>query len=170
MTVIQVGDLEFAFNDTAAVSKYDEWSFYRNQFENGCYQGNKAVDLLCCSEAVAWLIEVKDYRQHPRTKVQDLSDEIAIKVRDSLAGLAAAQIRANETNEKQFARKMLRAENVRVVCHVEQPVKASRLRPRAIEFDDLKDKLRRRLKAIDPHPMVMDAASKSSTVPWLVRG
>jgi len=47
MTIIQEGALRFTFDATAEVSKYDAWSFYRNQFQNGCYLRNKAVDFLC---------------------------------------------------------------------------------------------------------------------------
>ncbi len=36
------------------------------------------------------MLEVKDFTTAPRTKPQDLMDEIAVKVRDSLALLAAA--------------------------------------------------------------------------------
>jgi ribosomal protein S17E len=169
MTVIQEGALQFIFDATVTASKYDSWSFYRSQFKDGCYQDNKAVDFLCYSNDNAWLVEVKDYLQNNQTKVPELPDKIAKKIRDSLAGLVAAQIRANQGDEKQFARKMLRTKNIRVVCHIEQPIKVSRLRPRAIEPDDLKDKLRRQLKAIDPHPIVTDAASKLSNLPWQVR-
>lgn len=169
MTVIQECALQFTFNAGAGASKYDGWSFYRNQFQNGCHRKNKAVDLLCYSGNDAWLIEVKDYRQHARTKAVNLADEIAMKVRDSLAGLVAAKTRANDATEKQFAQSMLQADDIRVVCHIEQPAKASRLRPRAIEPDKLKDQLRRLLKAIDPHPMVMDALSVPASVPWQVQ-
>lgn len=168
MTIIQEGTLQFTFNAPAEACKYDGWSFYRSQFQDGCYSRNKAVDLLCYSGTDAWLIEVKDYRLHARTKAVNLADEIANKVRDSLAGLVAAQMRASSADERQFARRMLRTTNIRVVCHVEQPAKTSRLRPQAIEPDKLKGQLRQRLKAIDPHPMVMDAASVPLNVPWRV--
>ncbi|NEX23606.1 hypothetical protein G3480_25585 [Thiorhodococcus mannitoliphagus] len=171
MTEIQEGDLLFTFDEATAACKYDDWSFYRNQFQNGCFRDNKAVDILCHSDRVAWLIEVKDYRRHERTKTVDLADEIEIKVRDSLAGILAAQTRANDADEKQFARKLLGARQVRVVCNIEQPAKTSRLRPRAIEPDKLKGQLRRLLKAIDPHPIVMDKHTSGLAVPlpWAVR-
>jgi len=114
----------------------------------------------------AWLIEVRDYREHIRTKAIDLADELAIKVRDTLAGLVAAQTQANATEEKNFARMWVRVDRFRVACHVEQPSKTSRLRPRAIEPDKLQDQLRRLLKAIDPHPKVLDTFSTSADLPW----
>ncbi|EGV28123.1 hypothetical protein ThidrDRAFT_4086 [Thiorhodococcus drewsii AZ1] len=168
MAEIQEGSLLFTFDAATSASKYDDWSFYRNQFQNACFRNNKAVDILCKSDRVTWLIEIKDYRQHARTKSVDLADEIAIKVRDSLAGILAAKTQANDSEEKDFARKLVLSKQFRVVCHIEQPAKSSRLRPRAIEPDDLKDTLRRLIKAIDPHPIVMDKDTSGPTVPWNV--
>lgn len=167
-TTIAEGALTFTFAADAEASKYDEWSFYRNQFQQGCFTDNKAVDLLCELNRSAWLIEVKDYRAHARTKAVDLADEVAIKVRDTLAGLVAASVGANDAVERAFARRMVRAQRMRVVCHIEQPAKASRLRPRVIEPDKLKLKLRTLLKAIDAHPIVMDRSSTAANVPWVV--
>lgn len=167
-TSILEGALKFTFAAGAESCKYDDWSFYRNQFQQGCFTDNKAVDLLCELNRSAWLIEVKDYRVHPRTKAVDLADELAIKVRDTLAGLVAASVRANDADERAFARRMLRAQRMRVVCHIEQPAKASRLRPRVIEPDKLKLKLRTLLKAIDANPIVIDRSSAAATLPWVV--
>lgn len=168
MSEIQEGALTFRFSEQVTAKKYDDWAFYRNQFQNGCACDNKAIDMACYAVHDAWLIEVKDYRHHARTKLIELADEMAIKVRDTLAGLVAAQFQANDDDEKQFARRLLRMRTLRVVCHVEQPTKISRLRPRAVEPDKLQDKLRRVLKAIDPHPRVMDAATVPSALPWTV--
>lgn len=167
-TTIAEGALTFTFAADAEASKYDDWSFYRNQFQQGCFTDNKAVDLLCELNRSAWLIEVKDYRAHARTKAVDLADEVAIKVRDTLAGLVAASVGANDPVERAFARRMVRSQRMRVVCHIEQPAKASRLRPRVIEPDKLKLKLRTLLKAIDAHPIVMDRSSAAATLPWVV--
>lgn len=167
-TSIPEGALTFTFAAGTEACKYDAWSFYRNQFQQGCFTDNKAVDLLCELHHSAWLIEVKDYRAHPRTKAVDLADEVAIKVRDTLAGLVAASVGANDPDERAFARRMMRAQQMRVVCHIEQPAKASRLRPRVIEPDKLKLKLRTRLKAIDAHPIVMNQSSTIATLPWAV--
>ena len=167
-TTIAEGALTFTFATGAKADKYDDWSFYRNQFQQGCFTDNKAVDLLCELNRSAWLIEVKDYRAHARTKAVDLADEVAIKVRDTLAGLVAASVGANDPVERAFARRMVRAQRMRVVCHIEQPAKGSRLRPRVIEPDKLQLKLRTLLKAIDAHPIVMDRSSTAATLPWVV--
>jgi hypothetical protein len=170
MNDIQEGTLYFSFDTDCCASHYDNWSFYRNQFKDRCYRDNKAVDLLCysTSDNAAWLIEVKDYRSNPRTKAIDLADEIANKVRDSLAGLVAAQFQANDPDERKYAREILRRKKLRVICHIEQPGTTSRLRPRIIEPDKLQQKMRTLLRAIDPHPMVMDAKASVSSVPWSV--
>jgi len=80
------GELKFTFGENCQASKYDEWSFYRNQFQNIC-GGSKAVDIICLNDCIIWLIEVKDYRVFQRTKPIDIGDEIAIKVRDTLLDL-----------------------------------------------------------------------------------
>ena len=161
------GLLTFTFPAQARASKYDDWSHYRNQFQPTC-GGSKAVDLVYAEQDVTWLIEVKDYRQHPRTKVLDLADEIAIKVRDTLAGLLSARCYANNTDEKHCAKALTKGSKLRVVCHLEQPVKNSKLRPQAIEPDKLKQKLRTLLKAIDPHPAVVDRRNLHPDMSWRV--
>lgn len=164
------GALTFRFPEGQGLaSKYDDWSHYRNAFQSAC-GGHKAVDLVYAETQTrtAWLIEVKDYRVHARTKAVDLADEIAIKIRDTLAGLVAAQSRANDAEERRCARALLRADRLKVVCHLEQPAKHSRLRPRAIEPDKLMLKLRTVLKAIDPHPVVVDHASLTALMNWQV--
>ena len=65
-----------------------------------------------------WAIEVKDYRQHPCVKTLDLIDEVACKVRDSLAALVAARVNANDAEEQELSRVAL--ERIRVVLHLEQ--------------------------------------------------
>lgn len=164
------GALAFTFVPEAIADHYDRWSFYRNQFQNGCAQDNKAVDLVCRFRQETWLIEVKDYRHHARTKVIDLADEIAAKVRDTLAGLVAARCNANEAKERDLARQLLSARKIRVVLHLEQPVTKSRLYPRGIiEPDKLTQKLRSKLKALDPHPKVASTQKPALGVPWSVQ-
>lgn len=169
MTMIEEGNLKFSFLPQVSACKYDNWAFYRNHFQSGCCRNNKAVDLICHLDEKAWLVEIKDYRQHSRTKSVDLGEEIAIKVRDTLAGLVAAQHQASNLDEKRFAREILRKKELRIVCHIEQPGKVSRLRPQAIEPDKLLQKLRGLLKAIDPHPLVVSSQSFPKNLPWHVK-
>ena len=167
MPTLQEGNLTFAFLPHWHASKFDGWSFYRNQFQNVC-GGTKAIDILAVNPAICcWIIEVKDYRQHPRTKVIDLAEEVAIKVRDSLAGLAAAQYCANAANEKTFAQGALRCSGVRVVLHLEQPPKHSKLFPRAINLADVLQRLKQLIRPIDPHPFVVEKTAMRG-LPWSV--
>ena len=45
---------------------------------------------------------------------------------------------------------------IRLVLHLEQPAKHSKMFPRAINPANVRLKLRKRLKAIDPHPIVVE--------------
>ena len=167
MPTITEGKLKFNFPDEWNVSKYDDWSHYRNQFIKVC-EGVKAVDVLAVEpKECCWLLEIKDYREHVRTKTIDLADEMAEKVRDTLAGLVGAQFCANDAEEKNAARQALRARNLKVVLHLEQPRKHSTLFPRAINPAAVLQRLKQLIKAIDPHPRVVERAAMTG-IPWTV--
>lgn len=170
MTEIEEGDLKFSFPDHCEATKYEEWSFYRNQFQSVA-GGSKAVDILCIVGDAAWLIEVKDYRRHPRTKLIDLDDEVARKVRDTLAGLAAASANANRDDERTLARRALAKRRWCFALHLEQPNVRSRLRPQPFNVADVVSKLRRKsgLKAVDAHPTVSDMTHPRPGIPWTVQ-
>lgn len=168
MPDITEGKLTFKFPSTWQAKKYDDWSFYRNQFQKVC-GGAKAVDILAVApDKCVWVIEVKDQRRHPRSKAIDLPDEVACKVRDTLAGLFAAHVNASDANEKRFAGEALASNQIKVVLHLEQPSKHSKLFPRAIDPANVKQKLKELLKAIDPHPAVLEIG-RTGTVAWTVR-
>ena len=169
MTILSEGCLQFNFDQSCLAEKYDDWSFYRNQFQSTCGSA-KAIDMICLSKNISWLIEIKDYRQHKRTKPQDLGDEVALKVRDTLAGLVAAKMKANDSNEKTFAKRVLQSKAIRVVLHLEQPVKHSRLFPLAIDPASVLQSLKRQLRAIDAHPRVVNQNNLSATMNWTVTG
>ena len=168
MTEIKEGDLAFTFPDHCVADKYDEWSFYRNQFQSVA-GGSKAVDILCVSDDAAWLIEIKDYRRHPRTKLINIDDELASKVRDTLAGLAAASANANSHDEGALARPALKARRWRVALHLEQPNARSRLRPEPFDVANVLSRIRKKVKAIDPHPLILDREANRPDVPWTVQ-
>lgn len=167
--IITEDKLSFSFPAEIKATKYDDWSFYRNQF-NAAFGGTKATDLIAINGDTTWLVEIKDYRVHKRTKPIDLGDEIAIKIRDTLAGLTAAQCNANDKSEKQFARSALKAKKLRIALHLEQPQKHSRLFPRAIDPVAVQQKMKQKLKAIDAHPRVVDKHSLTSDMNWTVQG
>ena len=162
MPTISEGDLTFQFPNDSHVGKYDDWAFYRNQFSR--IPGTKAVDFVCVHDAECWLIEVKDYRCHPRTKPTDIADEVAKKARDTLAGLAATRRNAGQGEERALAQQALRTRRWRVALHLEQPQHLSRLRPTPIDPANVKIKLRKVLRGIDPHPVVADALHRTGSL------
>ena len=168
-TELSEGSLTFSFPGHCTATWYDEWAFYRSRFQSVA-GGSKAVDVLCLTDDVAWLIEVKDYRRHPRTKPSCLSAEVAAKMQDTLSGLAAASANANERCEQAMARRALAAKRRwRVVLHLEQPNVRSKLRPRPIDPAHVKQELKRSLKAIDAHPTVADRKRPPAGAPWTVQ-
>lgn len=171
MQEIDEGRLRFSFPDNTLVSKYDDWSFYRNQF-NSAFGGSKAIDLIHVDGNQTWLIEIKDYRTDRRTKVVGMGDEIAFKVRDTLAGLAAARCCASDNDEKKIAKKALKTNSIRVILHLEQPQKPSRLFPRAVDPSHVLLKLKQLLKAVDAHPRVVDKKTLDqwNDMNWTVKG
>jgi hypothetical protein len=168
MPTITEGKLQFEFPAAWEASKFDEWSFYVNQFQSVC-GGSKAVDVIAIEpNGCLWKIEAKDYRQHRRTKTIDLAEEIATKARDSLAAIMAAQANANDADEKRIARRAVRCPRIRIVLHLEQPAKQSKLFPRAIDPAKVQQRLKQLLKAIDPHPLVVEIG-RMQGVAWSVQ-
>ena len=171
MLEIDEGQLRFFFPDNTLASKYDDWSFYRNQFSKA-FDGIKAMDFIHVDNGHTWLIEVKDYRVNRRTKPIDIGDEIAFKVRDTLAGLVAAKFNATDPQEQTIAEKALSKNRLRIILHLEQPKKQSKLFPKAIDPSKVKQKLKQRLKSIDPHPRVVDKSDLETwdDMNWSVKG
>ncbi len=114
-----------------------------------------------------WLIEIKDYRVERRQKALELAEEVAFKARDTLAGLMAAQWQANDGDEAQIAKRAVRCLDLKIVLHLEQPSKPSRLHP-VEDVSKLLQKLKQLLRAIDPHPRVTNLA-EGNRFGWEVR-
>ena len=126
------------------------------------------MDILAIEPRVCfWKIEVKDYRRHRRSKTINLADEVAAKVRDGLAELVAARANANNAGERAMAAAALNCSRLRVVLHLEQPAKHSKLFPRAINPAAVQQRLKQLVKAIDPHPLVLEIG-RLHTVAWTV--
>lgn len=103
--------LVFIFPDDWKIAKCDGWVFYRKQFcrvRNDPKYGMTCVDLLALdSKKILYLIEVKDYRQHRRTKEIPLWNEIRNKVVDTLSMLLPAACNALD-EELIFAKGLLK--------------------------------------------------------------
>jgi hypothetical protein len=167
VTTIREGRLAFDFPDGWQAAKYDEWVYYTRHFQSLC-GGAKGVDIVAVEPRVClWLIEVKDFRHAPRQKSLDLVEELTLKVRDTLAGLAAARLRAADERERELAGLALRCPELKFVLHLEQPRLPSRLHPSAAPAN-LMEKLKQLLRAIDPHPRVT-SLSVDLRFGWVVR-
>ena len=163
MPQLDIDGLTFTFPSGWQASKYDEWSFYRNQFAKQS-KGIKAVDALALGPANdAYLIEVKDYRHPDTEKPSQLPDAIANKVLHTLAAMLPAKLNANEAAERQLAAAILNCASLRVIAHIEQP----RRHIPAVDLADIKQKLRKLLHAVDAHPKVV-SMNKTGGMGWTV--
>lgn len=168
MPRLQVGRLNFNFPTAWKACSYDQLEFYRCQFQKVA-SGLKAVDLLALGpDGTGWLIEVKDYRQHRRTKVIGVVEEMIGKVISTLSGIIPASIRANDASERNFAKSFSQIRDLRVVFHLEQPRVHSRLFPRVFDPANVTKKLKQKLKPVDPHPEVVEIATMGH-LPWTVQ-
>ena len=149
---LEEGRLKFQFEEASVPWKYDDSSFYRHQFQSFA-GGAKGVDFLCHTKDTLWLIEVKDYRAHERQKSQDLSEEVAEKVRDTLAGLAALRVNGNEPDERKRAAAAL---------------KKPKLYPDIKLHRDFQEYLKAVVRAVDTHPKVVCMAEGLQYGPWTV--
>ncbi len=88
-----------------------------------------------------------------------------MKVRDTLAGIFAAAKWQSEHANSAEAQACLRATTIRAVLHLEQPERSSKLFPRVYDLSRVQEKLKQRVRALDPHPRVVELASASG-LPW----
>lgn len=163
MPTLDIDGLQFNFPDDWKVSKYDDWTFYRNHFSKQG-PGIKAVDAIALSPGKdAYLIEVKDYR-HPETeKPSGLAEAVANKVLYTLAAMLPARLHALG-EEKTLAKDMLRCSGLQVVLHVELP---SGHRQSLVDLADIKQKLKTLLRAVDTNPKIVSIQMPRNTA-WTV--
>ncbi len=159
-------ELSFSFPDSWQVTKYDGWEFYREHFAKQG-DGIKAVDLLAILIAIpngigAFLIEAKDYRHPDALPVlpSKLADDVARKVRDTLAAVLPARLNAQVEAEQSFANSVLACRTLTVVLHVEQ-------KSDAIDLAELKQKLRGKLRAVDANPKIV-SKTQMQNLAWTV--
>lgn len=163
MPALDIDGLLFTFPNRWNASKYDEWSFYRNQFSRQG-SGIKAVDAIALdTNSVAFLIEVKDYRHPDTEKPSQLPAAIASKVLHTLSAMLPAKLNATHPDEARLAGDVLKFTSLRVIAHIEQPQRHRGV----VDPADLKQKLRELLRAVDPHVKVV-SMSNMQGLPWTV--
>ena len=128
----------------------------------------KSVDIVSVKSNASWLIEIKDYRQHRRTKAIDIADDVALKLRDTLAKLTVAARNGNDIQEREHAQQALASQKWRVVLHLEQSPTPRRLWKNPINPAALLSKLSRILKAIDAHSLICNRNTPQQQIPWTV--
>ena len=134
--------------------KYDDSVFHQGQFQ-GFTGGIKAVDVVALEpNHTLWLIELKNYRQNRRRKPSSVFDEVASKVRDTLAGLAIARVRADVQQERARAQQALSCTQIRVVLQLAQSGKPHRLFPQVVDPLDGALQLRKAVKQVDAAPIL----------------
>ena len=161
------GKLKFIFPKDWLAEKMDDSPFYRKHFQS--FADNKCVDIASfqANGGELWLIEVKDYRINRHTKTLDLFDELALKVRDSLALLFLAKSKP-EVSSFNFAQKAADKPKIRVVLHLEQTAKPSKLYPHIVERDNARRKLAQTVRVVDPHPLFCEMSAMPRNCPWVV--
>lgn len=163
----QEGRIGFQFPKGWQVVRPGKSAFYQRHFQHFCGRQKEMDFLLADPDGALWMLEVKDYTTDARTKPQDLMDEVAVKVRDSLAMLAAASANDHTDPAKvgDLARFVLPLTQIRVVLHLENPVKPSRLFPGAKLAADPTQLLRTKLRSVDARALVVSTHGPAS-VPW----
>ncbi|MEI7868637.1 MAG: hypothetical protein WCI11_12150 [Candidatus Methylumidiphilus sp.] len=167
MCRITEGKLEFTFPENWQAIKLDDTGFYRKHFQN--FADSKSMDIASFQNEgdELWLLEIKDYRMDRRTKTSDIFKEVAIKVRDTLALLYLAKGKS-ETAIHSFAQKAVAKSKIRIVLHLEQPAKHSKLYPAIVERNNAQMKLTQTVRVVDPHPLFCELSAMPATCCWQV--
>lgn len=96
---VREGSVKLLFEEGSRILKYDDSHYFRSFFCNTA-GGSKGVDAICIARAVCWLVEIKAVKpslwEDQRFRVRDVVRRAALQVRDTLAGLASASVRAEE--------------------------------------------------------------------------
>lgn len=122
MVELEADGTVFTFPDGWEVSKYDEWSYFRNALSKIQDPAGKALhgcDVVALGGDALWLIEAKDYA-YPRARVpKNLVAVVAEKVMDTLAGLHAGT--RDEHAEREMCCKAVRARKLYVALRIDLP-------------------------------------------------
>ena len=157
-------DMVFEFPENWISQQYDDAkSFYRQHYKQ--FADSKSVDIVAFDTETQslWLIEVKDYRAFPK-RDRAIMDTIAIKVRDTLACLFVERLKDADS----LAARAARLQRIRVVFHLEQPVKPSKLYPQVIDWANGQLKLKQVVRVIDPHPILCNMQQMPHQCSWSV--
>lgn len=176
MTEFQEGELLFRFAEGITVCKYDDTKFYRTTMLR--VEGTKAVDFLTVRSGSGTpgdlvLIEVKDLSGHESRNRQRLLSgrlvsEVVQKVRDTLAGLFAAQ-RWDVPELRPFARTLFhnaRPPRIQVILFLEERKSASQLFPYKRRLADQIQLLNIKLRPFRAEGKIFNRKTLPSSFGW----
>jgi len=157
MPNVDEGRFQYQFPANWIAVNFDKLTFYEKHFQSVA-GGTKAVDVVTVEprSKTLWLIEAKDFCAHPRGKLLPLEQELAEKVRGTLACLMAGRANAGDTgdaNNDGLWKTAMMLVKIRVVLHVEQPPTRSRLFPQSVDPKTIKDILKRSVRVFDSLPI-----------------
>lgn len=136
--LITEGKLSFTFDDDWTTVKYDDHRDFTRGIHklNGKIEGSnhpealvgtKAVDILGVFQNTLYFIEIKDFREHrienkKRIKNGALALEVAVKVRDTIAGVVGASRQGSDLETwKGFVKPLLNTSHpIQVVLFLEE--------------------------------------------------
>lgn len=114
--------LRFEFDDRwQMILKWDDHVAYRDGVHR--VRGSKAMDFVgLFDQRVIYLIEARDYRRHSREKEEDPLDELAQKIRDTIAGLVGSGRRPEHAEQfEPLLKALFNGNKIVVVLWNEQP-------------------------------------------------
>ena len=188
MTTYAEGALLFDFGGGWIVEKYDDHHGYRQGIErlkdraqldvggrvHALELGTKAVDFVGLWANEVHFIEVKDFRGHrienkQRIRDGDLAVEVAVKVRDTIAGIVGARQRPGGGTWRPYVDALARGGRPRVCLWLEEDT----MGPRAIERGHpgiaLQRDLQERLAWLAPRVLVRSCAHEAPMSGLVVR-
>ena len=160
----QESGLCFEFDEDLEVIKYDEiGGSYREQLLR-CFNGLKAVDFICKRQSELWLLEIKNYAEHDRTKSGSVVDEFLEKVRDTFTGITTLCLISNRKDKRHYL-SLLKAKHIHLVLHCDFK-KQMKTRDLLTKQRTLQEQLRKKLRFIDSHVKVTCIQNPAKRLPW----
>lgn len=176
MPDLDVDGSVFSFEDGWDVTKYDEWSYFRNvltRLKDPTDRGLHGCDIVALDGDDLWLIEAKDYSRKDAKAPHVLVALVSEKVMDTLAGLHAGT--RDEHDHSQFCRRAVQARRLYVVLRIDlpgaQPHAAKGRQAKAVTaMVDYHQALRKKLRrVVNGRIYVVTGREDSPVVPWKAR-
>ncbi|MBX3162356.1 MAG: hypothetical protein KF773_40705 [Deltaproteobacteria bacterium] len=168
-TTVPVDGIQFDFDDSWVVTKWDDLRAYRDGLAklqgvlDGHHERTRALDLVGVREGTPYLFEVKDFRgfeiENKSRQLEELPLEIALKVRDTIAGLVGTRSlgRASEALELWIAA-LAAGTAVRVIAWIAEDGTRPGIshQKRAARASERLGRLKQRLAWLTPRVAVTD--------------